>query len=44
MSCLDSSHYCGFTLGGYGETGDNVFLEVSSNKSFDVGESNSDGC
>jgi len=27
VSCPDSSHYCGFTLGGYGETGDNVFLE-----------------
>ena len=27
--CNDLTHYCGFTMGGYGEEGDNVFIEVS---------------
>ena len=29
VSCIDTTHYCGFTMGGYGEAGDNVFIEVS---------------
>ena len=29
VSCDDETHYCGFTMGGYGEEGDNVFIEVS---------------
>ena len=29
VSCNDETHYCGFTMGGYGETDDNVFIEVS---------------
>ena len=29
VTCNDETHYCGFTMGGYGEAGDNVFIEVS---------------
>ena len=29
VSCNDRTHYCGFTMGGYGEEGDNVFIQVS---------------
>ena len=29
VTCNDETHYCGFTMGGYGEEGDNVFIEVS---------------
>jgi len=25
--CNDLTHYCGFTMGGYGEEGDNVFIQ-----------------
>ena len=29
VTCNDATHYCGFTMGGYGESGDNVFIQVS---------------
>jgi len=30
VTCNDNTHYCGFTMGGYGEEGDNVFIQVNS--------------
>ena len=30
VTCNDVTHYCGFTLGGYGDSDDNVFIQVTS--------------
>ena len=29
VTCDDETHYCVFIMAGYGEEGDNIFIEVS---------------